>query len=66
MSLRSFHIVFVSICALLSVFLIVWGIYLAPDLSSTSIITIAVGVIGLLLTPIYGVYFLRKAAKLHL
>ncbi len=66
MSLRGFHIVFVSVCTILCVFLIVWAFALAPDPSKTSTTLGVVGVVGLLLMPVYGVYFLKKASKLHL
>lgn len=66
MSLRGFHIVFISVCTILCIFLIVWAFALAPDPSTVSTVLGLSGVVGLLLVPVYGVYFLRKASKLHL
>ncbi len=66
MSLRSFHIVFVTICMLFSAFLVLWAFVLAPEPSAMATAFGVVGVAGLFLTPVYAVYFLKKAAKLHL
>ncbi|MGB6220958.1 hypothetical protein [Haloferula sp.] len=66
MSLRSFHIVFVTVCTLLCVFFAVWAFGFAED--RTAVIT-TVGVIGAIGTfgmPIYGVYFYRKARNILL
>lgn len=66
MSLRSFHIVFISVCTLLSAFLIVWAFVLAPEPSTMATAFGVIGVIGLLLIPVYGIYFRKKANQLHL
>ncbi|MGJ8633621.1 MAG: hypothetical protein ACSHX7_06860 [Luteolibacter sp.] len=66
MSLRSFHIVFVTVCTLLCAFLVVWGFVLKPDEMSIATSFGVVGIIGILLMPVYGVYFLKKSSKLHL
>lgn len=66
MSLRGFHIVFVSVCTLLSLFLITWAFVLSPEPSAVATLLGVVGIIGLMLTPVYGVYFFKKASKLHL
>ena len=66
MSLRAFHIVFVTVCTLLCAFLVAWAYWLAPEASGLSTGTGVAGIVGLLLMPVYGIYFLRKAAKLHL
>ena len=66
MSLRSFHLVFVTVCTLLCAFLAVWSFVLAPEPSAMATAFGVVGVIGLLLTPVYGFVFLKKASKLHL
>jgi hypothetical protein len=66
MSLRAFHIVFVTVCMLLSAFLVVWAFWLAPERSGLAVGMGITGIVGLLLMPVYGVYFVRKAAKLHL
>lgn len=66
MSLRSFHLVFVSVCTLFSAFLIVWAFVLAPEPSAMATAFGVVGIVGTLLIPAYGVLFLKKASKLHL
>lgn len=66
MSLRGFHIVFVTVCTVLCAFLVFWAFFLAPEPSSLSTGLGITGILGLLLMPIYGVYFFRKASKLHL
>ena len=67
MSLRGFHILFVTICTILSLFLVIWGFLLAPaDAQGVARILGGVGILGLLVMPVYGVYFYRKAKKLIL
>jgi hypothetical protein len=66
MSLRSFHIVFVTVCTLFCAFLVVWAFVLAPEPSTAATSFGIVGVVGLFLMPAYAIYFLKKAAKLHL
>ncbi len=66
MSLRSFHIVFITVCALLCAFLVVWAFVLAPEKSTIATASGIVGVIGIILMPVYGTLFLKKASKLHL
>lgn len=66
MSLRAFHIVFVTVSTLLFVFLAVWAFLFAED--RTPMIT-ALGVIsaaGAVLMPIYGIFFYRKVRNLVL
>ena len=66
MSLKSFHIVFVSVSTLLCVFLALWSFVLSPE-SSTMITALGiVGVIGSVVMPVYGVCFYRKAARIHI
>lgn len=65
MSLKGFHLVFVSVSLLLFAFLALWGFLLTPEKSATATVLGVVGVIGLLVTPVYGVYFLRKARNLE-
>lgn len=66
MSLRAFHIVFVTVTTLMFAFLAVWAFGFASD--RTSIITVlgVVGAIGALGMPVYGVYFYRKARNILL
>ena len=66
MSLRSFHIVFISVSTLLCGFLVVWAFILAPEPSVMATAFGVVGIIGILLMPVYGIAFLKKASKLHL
>jgi hypothetical protein len=66
MSLKSFHIVFVSVSTLLCVFLALWSFLLTRE-SSTMITSLGVvGVLGALGMPVYGVCFYRKAARIHI
>jgi hypothetical protein len=66
MSLKGFHIVFVSVSMLLFVFLILWGFVLAPEKSTLATTMGITGIVGTLLMPVYGVYFIRKARRIHL
>jgi cytochrome c oxidase assembly factor CtaG len=66
MSLRSFHLIFVTVCTLFSAFLVFWAFVLAPDPSTASTAFGVVGAIGLVLMPAYAFYFLKKATKIHL
>ena len=67
MSLRGFHIVFISLATLLCVFLAVWAFFLAPEeVGGAAKILGAIGAVGGVLLPVYGVYFYRKASKLVL
>jgi len=66
MSLRGFHIVFITVCTLLCAFLTLWAFVLAPEPSALATSLGVTGIAGLIVIPIYGVYFLRKASKLHL
>ena len=66
MSLKGFHIVFVSVSLLLFAFLIAWGFLLAPERTTLATAMGVTGIVGVLLMPIYGVYFLRKAKRIQL
>lgn len=66
MSLRSFHIVFITVCTLLCAFLVVWAFVLAPEPSTMATAFGVVGIIGILLMPVYAIYFRNKANHLHL
>lgn len=66
MSLKGFHLVFVSVSTLLCGFLALWSFLLAPENSSMVTALGIVGVVGTLLMPVYGVYFYRKARKIHI
>ena len=66
MSLKGFHIVFVSVSMLLFVFLILWGFVLSPEKTNLATAMGITGIVGTLLMPVYGVYFIRKARRIHL
>lgn len=66
MSLRGFHIVFITIASLLFAFLVLWGLVFAEDGDSWARAMLVAGIIGLLVMPVYGRYFLRKAQRENL
>jgi len=57
MSLRSFHIIFISVATLLFALLGLWG-YNAGEQG-----VLILGLVGLLFIPIYGVYFFKKSKQ---
>lgn len=65
MSLKGFHLVFVTVCILLSVFLVVWGFVLAGEPGFASRLCGVSGILGLIVAPIYGFYFLRKVRNIE-
>ena len=66
MSLRTFHIVFVTVSTLLCVFLAVWAFVLAPEPGPAATAFGIAGAVGAIVMPIYGVVFYRKAVRIHL
>lgn len=68
MSLRVFHIVFVTLATLFCVFLAWWafGWSGGGERGAADRFIGAVGVLGAVGLPIYGVYFYRKAKNTHL
>jgi cytochrome b len=66
MSLKNFHLVFVTVCSLLFAFLILWSFILAEEASAMTGFMGYVGVLGMVLTIIYGVYFQRKARAIQI
>ncbi len=66
MTLKGFHIVFVSVSLLLFAFLILWGFVFTPEKSALATAMGFTGVAGVFLMPVYGVYFLRKIRRHHL
>ena len=64
MSLRSFHIVFVTVVLLMSVFFTLWGFVLSPEKGNVHTVIGICGIVGLILTPIYGIYFWNKAKNI--
>jgi hypothetical protein len=65
MSLKGFHIVFVTVSTLLCVFLALWSFVLSPEPSSMATALGIVGIVGAILMPVYGVCFYRKFARIH-
>ena len=66
MSLRAFHIVFVTVSTLLFVFLAVWAFALVAD-RSTMVTTLGVvSAIGAIVMPVYGIFFYRKVRNIVL
>ena len=66
MSLRSFHIVFVTVSTLMFVFLALWAFLLTQERSVVATGLGILGVIGTVGMPIYGIYFYRKARNILL
>jgi Mn2+/Fe2+ NRAMP family transporter len=66
MSLKGFHIVFVTVTTLLCIFLAIWSFVFAPEKSTAATVLGVVGILGSLVMPIYGVYFYRKLNRIHL
>lgn len=66
MSLKGFHIVFVSVSTLLCVFMALWSFLLAGESNSLTIAIGVTGILGALALPVYGVYFYRKLTRIHI
>ncbi|MGB1129968.1 MAG: hypothetical protein ACPG4K_07955 [Haloferula sp.] len=66
MSLRSFHIVFVTIATLMFAFLAVWAFAFAEPRDGVATGLGVLGIIGSLGMPVYGVYFYKKARNILL
>jgi len=66
MSLRAFHIVFVTVSTLLFVFLAVWALGVAVNPAGIITALGVVSVVGALAMPVYGIYFYRKVRKIVL
>ncbi len=66
MSLKGFHLVFVTVSTLLCVFLALWSFVLTPEPSGMATALGVVGILGMLIMPIYGVCFYRKIARIHI
>jgi hypothetical protein len=63
MTLKGFHILFITISTLLCVFVVLWAFVLAayPDIT-LKIFGSVCGVVGIIL-PIYGINFYRKSKE---
>ena len=66
MSLKGFHLVFVTLSTLMCMFLALWSYMLAPEPSTMATILGVVGLVGTILMPIYGVCFYRKISRIHI
>ena len=66
MSLKGFHIVFVTVSTLLFVFLALWAFLYMQETSALIRTLGIIGISGTCLMPVYGVLFYRKACRLHL
>jgi len=61
MSLRVFHLIFVTITILLCVFLAVWSVNYAPaELEGLAHVLKYISFSGMVIMPIYGVIFYKK------
>ena len=66
MSLKGFHIVFVTVSTLLFVFLALWAFLYVEETSAIIRFLGFTGIVAGLIMPIYGVLFYRKASKILL
>ena len=66
MSIKGFHLVFVTVSTLLFGFLAFWSFLLTTETSAIATFLGIVGVAGALLMPVYGVFFYRKINRIHL
>lgn len=66
MSLKGFHIVFVTVSTLLFVFLALWAFVYMEETTALTRSLGVVGIVGACIMPVYGVLFYRKACRLHL
>ena len=66
MSLKGFHIVFVTVASLMFAFLVLWSFVITEEKSVVASTLGYLGIAGLLVMPFYGFYFLRKAARMNL
>lgn len=65
MSIRGFHIVFVTLSTLLCLFLALWALLWSGDEDGTLVTILGVaGILGCIGLPVYGVFFYRKVRKL--
>lgn len=66
MSLKGFHIVFVTVSTLLFAFLVLWAFVIMKETSTLTHVLGTIGAVGVIGMPIYGVAFYRKASKILL
>ena len=66
MSLKGFHIVFVAVASIMFAFLVLWSFVITEEKSVVASTLGYLGIAGLLVMPLYGRYFLRKAVRENL
>jgi len=66
MSLKGFHLVFVTVASLLFAFLVLWSFVITTERSAWATGIGYMGIAGLVAMPAYARYFLRKAVREHL
>jgi hypothetical protein len=66
MSLKGFHIVFVTVSTLLCVFLALWAFLLVGESRNLTTAIGVIGILGALALPVYGVCFYRKITRIHI
>ena len=66
MSLRTFHIVFVTVSTLLFVFLAVWAFGFAKDRSAIITALGGISAVAAVAMPVYGAYFYKKVRNIVL
>ena len=66
MSLKGFHIVFVAVASIMFAFLVLWSFAITSEKSVVASTLGYLGIAGLLVMPLYGRYFLRKAERMNL
>jgi len=65
MSLRSFHLFFITVCGLLSLFLMVWGLYDYKTVGESMGLGLSLlGTVGVVLLSVYFRWFRHKYPKL--
>ena len=66
MSIKGFHIVFVTVSTLLCLFLALWSFMFATEQNGMTTALGVVGCAGALLMPVYGVCFYKKVTRAHI
>lgn len=65
MSIRAFHIVFVTLSTLLCLFMALWAFLWSGNEGGPLVTMLGVaGILGCIGLPVYGVYFYRKIRKI--
>jgi len=65
MSIRGFHIIFITLATLFCAFFAVWALYLYDAPRETTMDVLGwICAAGVLIFPIYGIYFYKKAKHL--